>query len=156
MSVVPNSQERVVFLSIKPEYAEAILDGSKPYEYRRQPPVAGVPFTMLLYATDGVSEVVGAALVDDVKRADPKDLIPATVHDTPHDADEVRAYFDGTTSGAALHVRHAVRLEPPIERTEIRERWPDFTVPQNFRYVSEDSHAGLVELTRTRLNTNHG
>lgn len=146
---------RTVFLSIKPQHAEAILDGSKKYEYRRQPPVADPPYTMLLYATEDVQAVVGAALVDHVVTDNTVAVITRTSDMTPHDPDDLSEYFAGKDEANALHVRHAVRVEPPICRGEIGERWADFTVPQNFRYVTPEEQPGLVELTRTRLNTNH-
>lgn len=154
--LTPDAVEgRIVFLSIKPEHAEAILDGSKRYEYRRQPPVADPPFTMLLYATDGVGDVVGAALVDDVIRDNAHAVAKATVDATPQTTDDVLEYFDGKREATALKIRHAVRVEPPVEDVEIRKAWPDFTVPQNFRYVTEDDHPRLVARIRTRLQT-HG
>ena len=62
-----------ILLSVKPEYTDRILDGSKRYEYRRK--LAAIPISsILLYATEPVGKVVGEVEVIGTVSASPTKL----------------------------------------------------------------------------------
>lgn len=69
-----------------------------------------------------------------------------TLAETPHSRSEIEAYFEGRTVGHALRVADATRYGDPVPLREIREAVPDFSPPQNFRYV-DPSQSDLLGLT---------
>lgn len=127
-----------VLFSLDPEWAEAILEGRKPFEYRRQPPASMPPYEALLYATDPVKAIVGRATIDFLVDGTATAIIDATIEDVPHDREDLRAYFDGAADPSALHIGDAVSYSDPISLSRLRDDLGEFHPPQNFRYIEPD------------------
>lgn len=140
---------RFVFLSIRPKWAEKILAGEKKFEYRRSAPTIEAPFKILLYATDGKSEIVGEASVDRVFSDEIQNLMDRTISETPHTRSEIEEYFSGLDVGQALRITQTVRYDSPIGKAEIENTIDDFRPPQNFLYVTPNDHPQFFELIPT-------
>lgn len=142
MKQVPN-----VVLSIHPEHADAILDGRKPWEYRRVIPARGPPLRVVLYATAPVKAAIGVCWVPFIHSGHPAAIIASTIHETPHTVDELLDYFDGADEGHALRVMGPRRFDPPIERTSMEAAGAPPT--QNFRYLPDVNpvHADVAGVT---------
>lgn len=125
---VPN-----VLLSIHPEHAEAILDGSKLWEYRRVIPAVDPPIRLVLYATDPIQAAVGSCWVPFIKSGWPSTVVLETVDETPNDPREVASYLSGLQEAHALRVVGPRRFDEPVERSSLEAagRPPS----QNFRYL---------------------
>lgn len=144
-----NESSKVVFLSIHPQWAEKILEGEKEYEYRRSAPTLNPPYKVLLYATDGASEIVGEAQVDHVLSDTVENLLERTIDKTPHTSTEIEDYFSGADIGQALHISEVSRYDEPIHCDAIQETLEDFRPPQNFLYLSPDENPEFFELIPT-------
>ena len=136
-------EQPVVFLSVHEQWVDAILSGEKQYEYRKQPPAIPPPYRLLLYATRGPSEVRGEAVVAETVNGSIEDVLTETIAETPHKTEDIRGYFEGKTEATALGLSSVTPYETPITRPEIEQAIPDFTPPQNFRYVSETEYKSL-------------
>lgn len=130
LETVPN-----VLLSIKPEHAEAILDGSKGWEYRRVAPARDPPYRLVLYATAPVQAAVGVAWCDVVLERPVPVLVNAAVTSTPHSVDDVLEYFEGRQRGSALRVVCVDRWDEPVPRESLEAA--GVAPSQNFRYINE-------------------
>jgi predicted transcriptional regulator len=136
---------RVVLLSVRAEWARAILDGRKAYEYRRRPPAADPPYRTVLYATGGPSEVWGEAVVDGVVTGDVETVVDRTVEETPHTPADVHAYFEGSTAPAtALRLVDEAAYPRPVGRERLEALLGGFHPPHNFRYLTAAEY-GRVE-----------
>ena len=125
------SDEPLVVFSIKPKWAEAILEGVKPCEFRRTAPAIDTPYTGILNASQPVGGVVGAVRVhNDIRGSAAEIAARAPTH--PHGDDEIREYLEGGRSPAALSLSDRREIEPrPLEDLFGVEP------PQNFRYIRE-------------------
>lgn len=132
---------RAVLLSVDPEWAEALLEGLKEWEYRRVAPACDPPYVAYLYATAPQQEVVGTVVVDEVLGGPIEKIIEPTVEDTPHSPDDLREYFDGRDTGTALHATTPNRFADPISSDTLQAAVPTFVPPQNFTYL--DSMPGI-------------
>lgn len=141
----PFRDKRVVLLSIDEQWAEAILEGEKRYEYRRQPPAIDTPYRVVLYASGGPKAVVGAFETHRVREAPIADLLEYTVQHTPHDPDDIRAYFDGKEYGSAIRVDSYIRYEDPVPLATLQQADPGLTAPQNFRYLDPEQDVQVLE-----------
>ena len=74
-------QDRMIVLSLKPRFAEAILAGTKTVELRRTTPRIEVPTRALLYATTPVRALLGTCIITEVRTADLTALWRSTGHD---------------------------------------------------------------------------
>lgn len=140
-----------VLLSIKPEWADAILGGEKRYEYRKVAPTEGPPMRVVLYASAPVKAAVGVAWSYRVLRDQPVDeLIEATVYHTPHTAQDVREYFGDAETGSAIRIGAYRRFDQLIPREELVSK--GLTPSQNFRYIDRvPANAEMVEPARVRV-----
>ena len=146
--------EKTVLLSILPQWAEAILNGKKKWEYRRvSPKNINKGSRIVLYATRNQQEIVGEFMVGVVLREPVLALIKHTLPKTPHTKEEIRFYFSGLRIGYALEVKKYRKYKKPIPLTEIKKRIPFFTPPQNFLYLRENDprHKALLELLPSPL-----
>ena len=121
-----------VLLSIKPEYAEAILRHDKLYEFRRCMFRRKGIERVYLYATAPLCRVVGSFKVGKVIRDDPNRLWEELGYLSAIDSKSFFGYFRGRKMGCAIEVTDAVRFRTPIDPRDIFEH---FIAPRSFRYV---------------------
>ncbi|MBI1313584.1 ASCH domain-containing protein [bacterium] len=133
----------VALLSIRPEYAEAILNGSKRVEFRRTRFTRDVSF-VVIYATQPVGKVVGWFEVETIKADSPARLWSEFCDCGGISKSQFLAYYDGSDTGYAIRVRHAHRL--PRAR-QLKSAAGLDRAPQSFAYL-EASKA--MELIRCR------
>lgn len=121
--------EKAVLLSIRPRFADAILNGEKPYEYRRVAPVLDTPYTAIIYATGDVGAVIGTATVPHVIRGSTASIVERA--DTrPSSPERIEQYLRGGRSPGALRMADPQRVDPvPLRRVT------DGDPPQNFVYL---------------------
>lgn len=121
-----------VLLSVKPEYAESILNGTKRFEFRKSVFRREGIKTVVLYSTMPVGKVVGEFDIATVHSAQPPHLWRLT----SHAAGISRTFFDAYFSGR--HTAHAIE----VKQTR-RYRWPKrlssltgvTSAPQSYRYL---------------------
>jgi len=121
-----------VLLSIRPMYAEAILNGTKRYEFRRVRFARRGVRRAYLYATSSVRRIVGYFRVRDVFVDSAERLWQRCHENAGISAFEFFRYFEGCSQAVAIEVWNPKRLPQPIDpRAIIR----DFRPPQSFRYL---------------------
>lgn len=142
---------KIIVLSIKPKFAEAILNGTKKWEYRRTPPSIEETTPMVLYATEETKAIVGACQVTQLLRKPLESLIELTLSETTSTREGLKEYFKGIELCSALRVENPFRTEIKLE--EIRELMPSFMAPQSFYYLKrdEEKHKRLLTVLENRL-----
>lgn len=122
-----------VLLSIKPEYAEKILDGEKRYEFRKAIPKAAGVKTVVIYATMPVGKVVGEFEIDGILSEHPRDLWSQTRDFAGITKQFFNAYFSGRARGHALKVKKARRYSQPKPLSDVIAHG---VPPQSFCYLT--------------------
>ncbi len=122
-----------VLLSIKPEYAEKILDGRKRFEFRKALPKAEGVTTVVIYATMPVGKIIGEFEVDSCMSHRPKDLWAMTHEFSGITKTFFNSYFKGRNTAHAFKVKSAKRYDSPISLTELIGTT---AAPQSFRYLT--------------------
>jgi len=120
-----------VLLSIKPEFAERIFDGSKKFEFRRaifkNPGIQ----TVVVYASSPVQRVIGEFDIEAILRGAPEDLWRKTREHSGISEGFFFDYFSGRKIGFAIKVKKARRYkEPRCLRTSY-----NVNPPQSFCYL---------------------
>ena len=130
----------VVLLSIHPEYADAILDGSKRVEFRK-PPFPRDVTHVVIYATSPVQKVVGWFQVDTTEETSPSELWKkySSVGGIARSA--FGAYYQGRSKAVAIHVSDTTKLHKPVALSRLGRR---LAPPQNFRYLTSSALAALA------------
>lgn len=135
-------------MSLHPEFAERILDGSKTVEFRRARPAA--PFRYVaIYATQPVQLVVGFFRVGALDSDNPEALWRRYKHVAGVDAARFRNYFATRLTGHAIPVDTVYRLVSPVPLTRLL---PSGRPPQSFQYLPTGALARLRDMPAISTN----
>ncbi len=120
-----------VLLSIKPEYADKIFDGTKKFEFRRSifknPDVNKV----VVYSSSPVQKVIGEFEIEQIYSCDLNTLWERTKKHSGITEDFFFQYFSEKSSGYAIKIKNAKRYEKPkCIRSDFKA-----SPPQSFMYL---------------------
>jgi predicted transcriptional regulator len=133
-------------MAIHPQYAEAILDGSKQVEFRKRPLAADVT-TVVIYATAPVRRLVGEFQVKDTLSGSPADLWTSVGDLGAIDAVSYRSYYEGTNIATGLVIGGTRRYR---KRLALDDLDPEPAIPQSFSYLSADQFKTLAPMAMAR------
>ena len=119
-----------VLLSIKPEFALKIFDGSKRYEYRRAIFKREEVRTVVVYASDPIKQVIGEFDIGDIIHGEPSALWAQTGDASGITKKRFLEYFGNKAKGYAIEVKEARKYDIPIPISGIAP-W----APQSFMYL---------------------
>lgn len=128
--------ERALLISIRPKYANAILDGTKSIELRRTLPTLGPDALALIYSSSPTKALVGWATIGQIFRATPTALWREHKRATGVTPAEFKDYFEGRTKAYGLHLSAVGRAERAVHLAELRTY--GLEPPQSWRYVTAD------------------
>lgn len=119
-------------LSIKPNYARAILSGDKKFEFRRSRIKKDIDF-ILIYASSPMKAFVGFAEVEDIITDTPTKLWKIAGDHGGISHKDFMEYFKGKANGYALKLKAIHKFEISISPDDI---FDGFRPPQSFMYLS--------------------
>nr|WP_300309238.1 ASCH domain-containing protein [Halomonas sp.] len=122
-----------VLLSIKPEFADSILDGSKHFEFRKNIFKRDGIEKVVIYATMPVGKVVGEFDVGGVIALEPEELWEETKTHAGISFSFFESYFSGRDRGFAIKVKNPKRYEQPVALDDLI---PNGIAPQSYRYIN--------------------
>jgi type I restriction enzyme S subunit len=120
-----------ILLSIKPKYADAILNGSKQYEFRRKIFKRKNINKVYMYSTSPIKKIVGTFTVGEIIEDHPRGLWKRCQNKSGINEAEFFNYFDGVGIGYAIKIKDLERIREPVDPRSI---FPNFTPPQSFCY----------------------
>ncbi|MHB0670986.1 ASCH domain-containing protein [Roseomonas mucosa] len=123
-----------VLLSIKPEFAERIFDGTKRYEFRKAVYANRAVQTVVVYVTQPVGRIVGEFDVDGIVEAAPECLWAETHAHAGVTRDFFDAYFEGRDRAFAIQVGEVRLYDAPLVPGDVIA---NFTAPQSYMYVDD-------------------
>ena len=132
----------IVLLSIKPEFAYKIFDGTKRYEFRRNMFKRKDIKKILVYASSPVQLIIGefeisAILHDDVER-----LWNVTKHEAGISKEFYNQYFKDKKRAFAIKIGSTTLYNTPMSLSDININY----APQSFFYLtSEMNFSRLLE-----------
>ena len=127
--------DRMVVLSLKPRFAEAILAGAKTAELRRTEPKIVVPTRALLYAASPMQALLGTCVITRVRTADLVALWREYGSRSELLYHEFQQYFEGLDAGTALTLTEPQAFSQPIPLQDLRAKPRGFRPPQSFAYI---------------------
>ncbi len=139
-------QDRMVVLSLRPRFAEAILAGVKTVELRRTVPKIVIPTRALLYAASPVRALLGTCVITSVRSADLAALWHEYGPRSKLSFGEFQQYFKGVNTGTALTLSGPQTLNRPIPLQDLRAKPRNFRPPQSFAYVDTKTGNQLIQM----------
>ena len=120
-----------VLLSIKPEFANRIFDGSKKYEFRKaifkNPNIK----TVVVYASSPIRKVIGEFEIDTILRDIPANIWKETQNNSGISKDFFFDYFFNKEVAFAIKVKNTWRYKEPLCLRSNYNIYP----PQSFCYI---------------------
>ena len=123
----------VIFLPVKPVFAERILQGEKLWEYRRVS-VRDEVTHAIIYSSSPEKKIVAVAKVSSILRGSMTSIWNKTKKEAGISRRVFREYFEGVNQAFALGLQGVRPLEDCICPKSLRD---GFVVPQSFRYVDQ-------------------
>lgn len=121
-----------VLLSIKPAFANLIVDGIKTVELRRKFPEA-IKSKCFIYSTSPTQAIIGECFINHVERLPLHELWKNHSENSMIGWEEFSKYFAGQDYGYALVLTKYIRYEQPIK---LREKVSSGRPPQSFCYIN--------------------
>ncbi|MBN2267375.1 MAG: ASCH domain-containing protein [Candidatus Babeliaceae bacterium] len=126
-------------LSIKPEFACKILEGTKKYEYRKR--AFGKPVERIfVYASSPQQHIVGEIEVASVHSAKPSSIWQKTHKASGISYSYFKEYFSQKVEAFAIEVASVTIYDEPIDPFNLFDQ---FTPPQSYMYLDEDDVAKI-------------
>lgn len=119
-----------VVLSIKPEFAFKIFDGTKKYEFRRAIFKNKKVETVLVYASSPVQKVIGEFQIKRIINQDIQTLWETTQDYSGISEDYFFKYFEDKMHGYAIEIKTVLRYDTPKNLKADYNLLP----PQSFAY----------------------
>jgi predicted transcriptional regulator len=122
-----------VLLSIKPEFAEKIFDGTKLYEFRRSIFKNRNINTVVVYASSPVQQVIGEFEIDTILNSELQKLWDETKDFSGISENFFFEYFSNKEMGFAIKIKRTKLYTKPLSLKD------DFnaTPPQSFMYLDK-------------------
>ncbi len=120
-----------ILLSVKPQYAHKLIDGTKKFEYRKHLPLRKVS-KILVYSSYPEKKVIGELEVVGTVSMKKTPLWEKTKTYSGITRDEFRKYFQGCTLAYAFALGKSTKYEKPFELS-------DYNIshaPQSFLYIT--------------------
>lgn len=118
-------------MSIHPEYANAIFDGHKGFEFRRVLFKEDVQ-EIVVYATSPISRVIGKFRIEEIYVDSPNELWAKTEALAGVTKETFDTYFKDRTRAFAIKVSNPIRFSQP---QPLSKYVSSNTPPQSFCYV---------------------
>ena len=124
-------RDRIALMSIRPQFAALILDGSKRVEFRKRPLAADIG-TVVIYATKPEGAVLGEFVVDEQAVGTPEELWVRFAEVAGIDRDGFFNYYDGAGQAVGIVIGRVKRYHQPRRLDEVDASGRP---PQSFRYL---------------------
>lgn len=125
-----------VLLSVRPIFANRILDGTKKYEYRKTIFSRTDVQKVIIYASSPIKKIVGEFQIAGIIQDKPESIWRRTRILAGVNRDFFFQYFTGKDNAYAINIKHSKKYAAPVNPWDIL---PDFTPPQSFMYIDSQS-----------------
>jgi len=136
-----------VLLSIKPEFALKIFDGSKKYEYRRTIFKRREVETIVVYVSDPIKHIVGEFDIGEILHRKPEQLWAQTCNHAGITRVRFMEYFENREKGYAIGIRKTRKYRSPLSLNDLKLSFP----PQSFMYLYTDPVYCFYDLGKNNL-----
>lgn len=137
-------------LSLRPQFARLVFDGSKRAELRRRFAEGLEGCDVFVYVTSPIRELRGGFRVKNVWKGTPEELWDRVSETAGVDRAEFDAYYGGKAVAYALEMGEVWTFESPTSLSTLREGLGEFVVPQSWRYARDEEIRWLKKVPRVR------
>jgi type I restriction enzyme S subunit len=137
-----------VLLSVKPKYAEKILEGKKKYEFRRSIFKRKDIEKVYIYSSSPVSKITAAFEIEQILMDSPEKIWKLCHEYAGISKKDFFSYFKNSDTAYAIEIGKVNSFPVPIDPYHVIE---DFIPPQSFYYLYLDFIQNLWNIQDTEL-----
>ena len=121
-----------VLISIKPAFAELIVEGIKRVELRRSFPVSNIGKKCFIYSSSPTQAVIGDCLISNIEKLSIEELWSKYSDTAMICWDDFKSYFEGKEFGYAISISKPKRYEKSVD---LKNNFDLSRPPQSFCYI---------------------
>lgn len=137
--------ERVLFISVKPEFVEKIFNGSKTIELRKSAPNVKKDDVVIIYSTSPVMAVIGTCRVKEIITLKPTKLWNDYSNKFGIDRKRYFEYYEGKEIAVGIVLKDVKKISKEIPLSKLRAKFRNFHPPQTFRYFDKKQFNLLIQ-----------
>ena len=146
-----NARMRPLLLSLKPHYADGIFEGLKKVELRRRIVSDIKGRDVFVYVSSPIMALSGGFRVGDFWHDTPEKIWDRVSEIAYVDKQDFDAYFEGRTVAYAFEVTDVWESPKLVNLNTLRSEFPNFAVPQSWRYVRPEEYQFFLEVKRNSI-----
>lgn len=127
---------KYLFISVKPIYAQKILSREKSIELRKLKPKVSPGDYIIIYASGPQKAVVGFGLIKRVIVTTPQEMWNSHSKNLGIDKESFSDYYAGKSKAIGIEIDSVRSLTTPIPLSKLRDIDASFAPPQVYRYVT--------------------
>ena len=135
-----------LLLSLKPHYADRIFEGLKKVELRRRIASHIKDRDIFVYVSSPVMELRGGFRAGDFWRGTPEEIWNRVSDLAQVNKQDFDTYFEGQAIAYAFEIKEVWEVPNPVNLNVLRNQFPNFVVPQSWRYVREEEYQFFLEM----------
>lgn len=143
---------KILFISIKPEFAKKIFNGSKTIELRKSTPKVNNGDLVIIYSTTPEKAVIGICRIKSIIKTSPKQLWDQYSDKVGIDYNRYKEYYKGSKLAVGLELTSTNKLTNKISLDIIKINFPNFTPPQTYKYFDKKTIKSGFRKTLNALN----
>ena len=143
-----NKTTQPLLLSLKPRYADLIFAGRKKAELRRRIASGIEGREAFIYVSSPVKQLRGGFRVGHVWQGSPEEIWNEVSELAGVDKRGFDAYYEGREIAYALQIIDVWEYENPVDLNRLRKQFPNFVVPQSWRYAKPEEYQSFEKMKR--------
>lgn len=128
---------KVLFISIKPEFTEKIFNGTKSIELRKSTPNIVLGGTTIVYSTSPEKAVVGICRIEEIIRTTPEKMWDLYSDRLGISYRHFQDYYKNSNLAVGLMLTSVYKLDKKISLDVIKKHFPTFNPPQTYKYLGK-------------------
>ena len=150
-----NATVQPLLLSLKPDYADLVFKGLKKAELRRRFMLHLKNRDVFIYVSSPVMKLRGGFRVGQVWTGTPKEVWRRVSKLAGVRKRDFDVYYAGRTVAYALEITDVWEYKNPASLNTLENRFPDFVVPQSWRYVRPNEYGLFRRMKRLTKESEH-
>jgi predicted transcriptional regulator len=134
---------KTLLLSIRPEFADKIFEGTKRAELRRTRPKVERGDRVYVYVASPVKALRGTFRVNKVIGDLPRKLWRKVKHMAGVTRKQFDEYYEGAEMAYAILLESVRDFVKAIQLKCLRQKWPGFRPPQSYIYITDSRLTSL-------------
>lgn len=126
---------KILLISVKPEFAQKIFNGTKTIELRKSMPNVSKEDIVLIYGTVPNKCLMGFGRVDNTIKENPRAIWNTHAAHLGIDKKRYFEYYKDAAFAIGIMLKDIKLFPKPISLSEIKKTYPTFTPPQTFKYL---------------------